>query len=178
MMRHIDTFPGKAPVIFLDIDGVLATDKQFFMKKVNYHSRNPEAAELGAPYPFDPGCVEKLNRILRETGARIVLSSDWRLHWGLEDMRRIFTMNGVEQGPDDVTDDLQMAEITMSRAAEIGTYIEGKGVDHYVVVDDLNVGHYMARTGDEDKFFMTRSSEGLKQLGVADKIIQRLKVVS
>jgi hypothetical protein len=162
------------PVIFLDIDGVLATDRQFFMSRARYHGRNPAAAELGAPYPFDPGCVDKLNEIVRSTGARIVLSSDWRLHWSLSDMGRIFRMNGLESVPYDATSELAMANLEMARAAEIGDYVQQNGLTDFVVIDDLNVGKFMAHTGEQDKFFMTRSSEGLKQVGLAGKIVRRI----
>jgi hypothetical protein len=164
----------EAPVIFLDIDGVLATDKQFFMNRQKYQRKNPEAAELGAPYPFDPGCVERLNTILEQTGARIVISSDWRLHWGIADLCRIFRMNGVSRCPDDVTENLPMMNLERARAGEIGVYVNDHALTSYVVIDDLNVGMYMSTTGDDDKFFMTRSSEGLKQVGLASKIIDRL----
>jgi hypothetical protein len=162
-----------APVIFLDIDGVLATERQFFMSRAKYHGRNPEAAELGVPYPFDPGCVAKLNDIVGRTGAAIVLSSDWRLHWSLADMARIFRMNGVEAVPADATAELPMADLEMARAAEVGEYALRNGLSRFVVIDDLDLGEFMARTGDRDKFFMTRSSEGLKQVGLADKIVGR-----
>jgi len=164
----------KRPTIFLDIDGVLATDKQFFMSRARYHGKSPVAAELGVPYPFDPGCVDKLNQILRDTGARIVLSSDWRLHWSLSDMALIFRMNGVESVPYDATTNLPMANLEMARAAEIGDYVSENGLTDFVVIDDLNVGKFMARTGEQDKFFMTRSSEGLKQVGLAGKIARRI----
>jgi hypothetical protein len=164
----------KQPTIFLDIDGVIATDKQFYMSRVRYHARNLVAAELGVPYPFDPGCVDKLNGIVRRTGARIVLSSDWRLHWSLQDMALIFRMNGVEVVPEDVTTDINMANLEMTRAAEIGDYVTENKLTDFVVIDDLNVGKFMAHTGEQDKFFMTRSSEGLKQVDLADKIVRRI----
>lgn len=168
------TTPDTRPTIFLDIDGVLATERQFFANAAKYRAKNPLAAELGLPYPFDPGCVSRLNWLLAETGARVVLTSDWRLHWGLDDMRRIFRMNGVDRGPDDATENHPMFNITMARAGEIGDYVEGAGLARYAVIDDLNVGRYMAATGDQDRFFLARPSEGLKQVGLVQKIIDRL----
>lgn len=48
-------------VVFLDIDGVL----------INY-----ESLKHGAPYPL---CVSRLNRLVDQSGASIVVSSLWRL---------------------------------------------------------------------------------------------------
>jgi len=50
-------------IIFMDIDGVL-----------NNHTFLSES-QSGA---IDPACVQRMNRIIRETDARIVLSSAWR----------------------------------------------------------------------------------------------------
>ena len=55
-------------VIFLDIDGVLATTSCYGKGKNN---------KWGA-YMFDQKAVVYLNFILSETGAEIILSSDWR----------------------------------------------------------------------------------------------------
>lgn len=65
------------PIIFLDIDGVL-----------NRHVFNREAGSG----TIDPKCVKQLNRILRATGAKIVLSSAWRymIH------RRAMTLKGFD----------------------------------------------------------------------------------
>ena len=57
-------------IIFLDIDGVLCTDEYI------------QALPIGLPWRdaygdiFDPKCVAALKRIIDETGADIVVSSD------------------------------------------------------------------------------------------------------
>ena len=53
-------------VIFLDVDGVLNSRKTFVSKKGK------------GPWLIDVTFVRRLNRILQETGASIVLSSVWR----------------------------------------------------------------------------------------------------
>jgi len=53
-------------VLFLDIDGVLNTDRNF--QKQGKQSQ-----------PFDPEAIAALNRVLRETDAKIVVSSAWRI---------------------------------------------------------------------------------------------------
>lgn len=53
---------SRAVIIFIDIDGTL-----------NGEHRHPNGY-----CGMDPECVYRLNRIVRETGARLVLSSAWR----------------------------------------------------------------------------------------------------
>jgi histidinol phosphatase-like enzyme len=72
--------------VFLDLDGVLATNKQYMMNQKKFQDKNPIAKKLRIPYPFDPKCVKIFNEILDATEADIVLSSDWKLHFSLEDI--------------------------------------------------------------------------------------------
>lgn len=57
-------------VIFLDIDGVLNSEKYY-----------TEHLEDMMENPVDRECVKRLKRIVDATGARIVLSSSWRTGW-------------------------------------------------------------------------------------------------
>ena len=61
-------------VIFLDIDGVL-NYTQWYVSDRNPGNLNGEEGDI------DPLCSERINRICEETGAKIVLSSDWRISW-------------------------------------------------------------------------------------------------
>ena len=76
-------------VIFLDIDGVICTNSTYGKGTNN---------KWGS-YMFDQKAVIYLNFILSETGAEIILSSDWRTHYTLHEMREIFCHNGVLKGP-------------------------------------------------------------------------------
>lgn len=82
------------PIVFLDIDGVLNTDKEYGewnaahnelqrQQKEGYNDRwlsvtkDPHVRLLfGAPH------VQVLNRIVRDSGAAIVVSSSWRQFYG------------------------------------------------------------------------------------------------
>jgi len=86
-------------IIFLDIDGVLATHLQFMMNRTKFRKKYPEANTLRIPYPFDEGCVKIFNEIIEETGADIVLTSDWKLHWDLDEIDKIFKYNQVVKSP-------------------------------------------------------------------------------
>ena len=162
--------------LFLDIDGVLATHKQYMMNKKKFQDKNPVAKELRIPYPFDPKCVKVFNEILDATGADIVLSSDWREHFSLEDIDKIFKFNSVNKSPVDITisELASFGNQTMNRAFQIGEYVTRNNITNYVVIDDLNVGKYMVITNEEDKFFLTDDFEGIKKVGLKDKIIKKL----
>ena len=92
------------------------------------------------------------------------------------DFKKIFEWNGVKKHPIAVTNNeyTSISNITMNRAAEIEDYVRDNDLKNYVVIDDLNVGKYMGLTGDDDKFFMTISGEGIKKTGLKDRIIKKL----
>jgi hypothetical protein len=162
--------------IFLDIDGVLATHKQYMMNRKKFWDKNDIAKDLRIPYPFDPKCVKAFNEILDATGADIVLSSDWREHFSLEDLDKIFKFNGVNKSPIDITisELASFGNQTMNRAFQIGEYVTRNNLTNYVVIDDLNVGKYMVITDEGHKFVLTDDFEGLKQLSIKNKIINIL----
>ncbi len=66
------------PLVFLDIDGVLATARTRF--------------KLGE---LDPICVQALNALTEDTGAELVISSTWRMYFSVGEMRQMFTRQGV-----------------------------------------------------------------------------------
>ena len=113
-------------LIFLDIDGVLATDKCF--EKQNH--------ELYA-YPFHNECVKVLNEILTETKAEIILTSDWRImyDYDLEVLDSLFKHNGIIKSPIDTTPDLG------NRNNELEFYINKKyeNISSFVILDDMKL---------------------------------------
>ena len=164
-------------IIFLDIDGVIATNDQFFTDTKKFREDNPWAKELRVCYLFDNGCVNILNEILELTGAEIVLSSTWKMGRTIEDLDFIFKKNGVIKSPIAFTPNewVSFSNTTKNRAYQIGCYIQENNVKNYVVIDDLPVGEYMKITNDDDKFVLTNDMEGLKQEGIKDKILNILK---
>lgn len=61
-------------VVFMDCDGVINYTQWYTS------DRNPGNID-GTEGDIDPLCVERIIRICEETGAKIVLSSDWRISW-------------------------------------------------------------------------------------------------
>jgi hypothetical protein len=71
-------------IVFLDFDGVLNSDRS--------------TQELGTRYRFSRASVEAFNSILRETDAKIVISSSWREHWTLKENAQFLERDGVLPG--------------------------------------------------------------------------------
>lgn len=72
--------------LFLDIDGVLNHDVWFTSLAYRNNQNNWRISM------FDPICVERVNKILKETGAKLVVSSSWR---DMTDLPEIFTGIGL-----------------------------------------------------------------------------------
>ena len=72
------------PIIFLDFDGVLNTEKYYCELKSKGLPSNDKYGQL-----FDPESVANLRKIIDATGARIVVSSSWR-YMGLNVLQRMW----------------------------------------------------------------------------------------
>lgn len=130
--------------IFLDIDGVLTTiSESMDTDNLLYWKDNSWAKKLNVHYPFNEECVKILNDILKETGAEIILTSDWRKHKTLEQLDIIFKNNGVIKSPIDITPNYRdhYSNFEYARSIEIVHYIAENTIDinNIVVLDDLNL---------------------------------------
>ena len=196
-------------VLFLDNDGVICLSNNWggrAVKWANFKRDNPDSDATFDNKPiqcrfddFDKGAVKVLNKILEETGAEIVVSSDWRLHANLEELGDYYESQGIIKRPIAVTDQFKdvfpkewnafrfRAELELERSMEIGHWLENHPeVTHWVAVDDLNMSpeflsKYFSSEEDNSKnpglsnFVLTpRSREGIKQSGVKEKVIKFL----
>ena len=147
---------------------------------------------------FDKKAIKVLNEIIEQTGCEIVVSSDWRLHATLEELGDYYISQGIVKRPIAVTDIFKdlfpkewnafrfRAELELERSMEIGHWLENHPeVTHWVAVDDLNMSsEFLSKyfsDGESDKnpglsnFVLTpKSSEGIKQCGIKEKIIKFL----
>lgn len=158
--------------IFLDIDGVLATNKEYQTNRTRFRTNYDVAMELDIPYPWNKGAVEVFNEILTETNADIVLSSDWKYHWNLEQLDKIFKFNGVIKSPIAVTHKgkrKMSSSLEDDRCYQIEKYIEENNVGNYVVIDDLDMSFTF-----KERFFRTYDSDGIKRTNLKNKIITKL----
>jgi hypothetical protein len=193
--------------MFLDNDGVICLSN-------NWGSRNTKRRKAGlklsVPYleipvdirldNFDKKAVKILNEILEETGAEIVVSSDWRFHATLEELGEYYTSQGIIKKPFAVTGMFKdlfprewsqlrfRADLELERYMEIQHWIdEHPEITKWVAVDDLNMSvsflgdRFSSADGSEKKpgltnFVLTpRVNEGIKQSGIKEKIVHFLQ---
>ena len=117
-------------VLFMDIDGVLNC-RATFDKAVG-----PEGMETYGvpPSVVDPELIRKVNIVTYVTGAKIVISSTWRLYQRLQDLRDFLRSKGLTGDVICSTPNLP----TIGRTSEILTWLKstGRQVNKYVIVDD------------------------------------------
>ncbi len=70
-------------LLFLDIDGVLATRQELMKGLLEDRSHD-----------FNPDAINYLNRLCKETDCSIVISSTWRLGKDIDALRKIFLRRG------------------------------------------------------------------------------------
>lgn len=129
-------------LLFLDVDGVLN----------HYGSRSW----------IDPACLARLRRILDATGARSVLSSDWKdvlLHPERHDPTDLARVRTLYEDPG-----LHFAGITPNvdpdrRELEIAAFLANppEPVDAFAILDDLEFGF---RSAYPDNFVRTAGMPG------------------
>lgn len=120
-------------VIFLDIDGVLNHEQHY---KWLMETDEPTPLQRVYPYSeFNPKSCQLLNDIIKETGARIVVSSSWRLD-GIHRMNILFKYLGLPNIYD-ITPSLCERFGSLCRGKEIDKWLsEHPEVDKYVILDD------------------------------------------
>jgi len=190
-------YNGRMKVIFLDHDGVICLYEQHggrFKKKKKFRKENPTSGNVPVEYRFDnfdKKCLRVLNSILEETGAEIVVSSDWWRFCNLEEMCEYYRLQGIIKMPIDFTsvcpippEDLVVPgdELEESRSWEINKWLsEHPEVTHWVAIDDLDLSKkYGPISGNFsygiENFVLTpRITEGIKQLGIKQKVLDFLK---
>ena len=152
--------------MILDLDGVICTTSVYGLGTKNKWES----------YMFDIKCVAILNFIIQETGCEIILSSDWRNKYTLQEIREIFAHNFVIKGPIGFTPSLGTytgTNLESGRSDEIESWIKThawKDDVKWVAVDDLNM--------DERLFpnfvWCKNEHEGIKRKGVKEAIIEKL----
>jgi hypothetical protein len=190
-------------VIFLDHDGVICLSTEWggrFKKQNKWGGRKLSMTTLEMPveYRFDnfnKKAVKILNEILEETGAEIVVSSDWKRWANVEEMGEYYESKGIIKKPIALTPNLGQCtwydnwvwsrdwDLEMSRVIEIKQYLhDHPEITHWVSIDDLDMGKTGVKWGSEfehdwalDNFVLTpNGNEGIKQSGIKEKILKFL----
>jgi hypothetical protein len=135
--------------IFLDIDGVLNTEKtaNIPLIPVNFDTGLP-FRRLGY-HAFDEMAVKRLNRLTDETGAKIIISSTWRIgalkqnNW--DRLKAYFGQMGVTgeivdfvpYRPEEISRHLGETPKHQTRGVEIKvSLLQHPEIDKFVIIDD------------------------------------------
>ena len=109
-------------IIFLDVDGVLNTYSGF-----------------GGISYLEPNCLENLQKLVRATNAKIVVSSSWRMHDSAR-KKLIETLKDYDLDKDVIgwTPILGTFTVGPSRGHEIWTYMSTllNWPDNFIILDD------------------------------------------
>lgn len=197
-------------VIFLDHDGVICLSNNWGgrIKKQKKYGRKLSQGigelPLDARFDdFDKKAIEVLNSILEETGAEIVVSSDWKRWASTEELGVYYEQQGIIKKPIDCTpyfkdlmrvgkvpkigefDYSYFESLEQERHFEILDYLKDHPeITHWVAIDDLGMGIDIVYTdGQEDQRYWGLSNfvwtaiplEGIKQSGKKEKILEFLK---
>ena len=117
-------------VIFLDIDGVLVTRNSIKYQYLNF----PDDTSI----QFGKKAIKNLNKLIRLTKAKIVISSTWRLFHSLEKLQNIFEEQNIK-GKIISTTSVEKATIEedIPRGQKIADWLEQHPeVKQYVIIDD------------------------------------------
>jgi len=192
-------------VIFLDHDGVICLSTEWggrYKKRDKWGGAKLSMSPTSMPveYRFDnfnQKAIKVLNEILEETGAEIVVSSDWKRWATVEEMGEYYESKGISKKPIAFTPDLGQCtwhnenvwvwskewDLEMCRVIEIKQYLhDHPEITHWVSIDDLDMGKTGKKWGIEfehdwalDNFVLTpRGNEGIKQSGIKEKIFKFL----
>jgi hypothetical protein len=151
-------------VIFLDNDGVICLSNNRgsrFLKQKQFGDENHIEARFD---DFDKKSVDVVNEIINQTNADIVISSDWKNHASLEELKEYYRKQGIVKQPIDTTENFHFEnwkkqgivkshdefpwsrelDLEQNRYFEIKKWLdEHKEVTSWVCVDDLHLGRFV-----------------------------------
>lgn len=141
--------------IFLDIDGVLNHQRWY-----EYYWEN-KLQHTDTDYDIDFRAVERINCLVEETGAEIVISSSWRLD--MDNTVSRLKHAGLKCTPTKRIEGCEFGDNSPIRGELIADFLHDNPCDNYVIIDDdgdmtdeQKNGHFVQTsewTGfDEDKF--------------------------
>lgn len=196
-------------VIFLDHDGVICLSTEWggrHKKQKKWGGRKLSMTNGEVPLEcrfdnFNKKAIKVLNEILEETGAEIVVSSDWKRWANVEEMGVYYEQQGIIKKPIAFTPNLGQCnwyiesypagfmwsrawDLEQTRVIEIKQYLhDHPEITHWVSVDDLRMGKegldysipYEHEWGLDNFVETPKGTEGIKQSGIKEKIISFLK---
>lgn len=135
-------------VVFLDIDGVIAT------------AGNSGSLRRG-PESLDSNCVNQLNLLVKNAKCGVVISSSWRRIMSIQEIENIFREAGYSEIPFSSTPKVNKPD--MCRGDEIQEWLdyyqdfEKEPIQFVILDDNSDMGPF------KDKLVQTKITEGLTE---------------
>lgn len=152
-------------VIFLDFDGVLNSDPWIWEQCKKPGGQEKVLREVG------PEFVALLNQLVERSGAKVVVSSSWRICYTDDKLQEILNAAGFKgevigstkslfrRSPERIYPEEKQVE----RGEEIQVWLnEHPGVESFVILDDSDDMAHLRKTN----FVHTNPMEGLRQRDV------------
>lgn len=142
-------------LIYVDIDGPLATDG---CEKTTYETKWHKKL-----YRMNPDCVAILNEVLNSTGADMIVSSDWRRPFNLEQLGEIFEWNNIIKKPIGITsfETISFGNLALNRIHQIKLSVAELEPEKWVAIDDLNLSTSYGEVSGLKNYVMIDPIEGL-----------------
>ena len=131
-------------VIFIDVDGPLAwgtwSDGPVAILEGTKH-------KFDIPYPWVKESCDALAEIIKQTDARLVVSSDWKKHFGFIQLSMIFEHYGIGRwNLLDITTHFNpmkkmSSSIEWDRANEIRIWVKSFKPDSWIAIDDMQLSY-------------------------------------
>lgn len=156
-------------LIFLDIDGVMNSFETHADPNMPHEAWNPELmARLGLSLNIYPIFVERINKITEETGARIVISSSWRIGYLAEWADVVIYLHncGLKGFIVGRTPWKNMEDCFATRGEEINGWFEqhpNEKIESFIVIDDNTLGEKYTF---KDNFIQTNFQQGIQDIEV------------
>jgi len=140
--------PAKSKIIFLDIDGVLCTNR----------SHSASMIQTGMMESLDSVGIGLLNNICATTEAQIVISSTWRiLHTDIPMMFRMCGFRGAFHPAWKTPDAFNKDTNKTLRGDDINQWFEEHGKHEYIIIDDDSDFH----DDQKERLILTKFDDGI-----------------
>lgn len=112
-------------IMFLDVDGVLNCEDAYKSGECKYVDWETPVGEYDHHQSFCSWNKKWLNKLIRESGAKIVISSTWR-HSGIEFLKKVWELEQMEGEIIGITPSLrgEVKGYTIPRGCEIEHYLD------------------------------------------------------
>lgn len=147
-------------IIFLDIDGVLNCESAYRNGECQYQEWIWEDGRKDHYQRFCVRSKELLNKLIDETGAKIVISSTWR-HSGIEFMRKVWKMEEMSGDIIGITPSLRTKGLDIPRGLEIAYFLNNDLQFNHINWDEVVQQEYMDKSGVENYIIIDDDSDML-----------------